>query len=170
MDALPQHDDPLADPHSQRTNEPEYAKNDSRSIRPGLTVLVAVCTHLGRIPMFRPEPGSLNLGVPWPGGFYCPCHGSKFDLAGRVFKNAPAPTNLEIPPYRFASDAALFIAVDRGACPLKTLCKAPHRTDIALHSEHSRECQSSMGVQLSLMGLANFAYTLSTTTKELHRD
>lgn len=112
IDALPQHNDLLADPHSHRTNEPAYAKNDSRSIRPEVVVLVAVCTHLGCIPTFRPEPGSLDLGVSWPGGFYCPCHGSKFDLAGRVFKNVPAPTNLEVPAYRFASDTTLLIGID----------------------------------------------------------
>ena len=115
IDALAHHDDLLADPRSQRVNEPEYARSDSRSIRPELAVLVAVCTRLGCIPTFRPEPGSLDLGGSWPGGFYRLCHGSKFDLAGRVFKNVPAPTNLEVPPYRFASDATLLIGVERGA-------------------------------------------------------
>lgn len=115
IDALAHHDDLLADPRSRRTNEPEYARNEARSARPEWAVLVAVCTHLGCIPTFRPEPGSPDLGVSWPGGFYCPCHGSKFDLAGRVFKNVPAPTNLEVPSYRFASDASLLIGIDPGA-------------------------------------------------------
>ena len=115
IDALARHDDLLADPRSKRTNEPEYARNEARSTRPELAVLVAVCTHLGCTPTFRPEPRSPDLGMSWPGGFYCPCHGSKFDLAGRVFKNVPAPTNLEVPPYRFASDTTLFIGIDPGA-------------------------------------------------------
>ena len=115
IDALTHHDDLLADPRSRRTNEPDYARNEARSPRPEFAVLVAVCTHLGCIPTFRPEPGSPDLGVSWPGGFYCPCHGSKFDLAGRVFKNVPAPTNLEVPPHHFASDATLLIGLDPDA-------------------------------------------------------
>jgi ubiquinol-cytochrome c reductase iron-sulfur subunit len=112
INALAGHDDLLADPRSKRTNEPDYAKNAGRSTKPELAVLVAVCTHLGCIPTYRPEPNAPDLGSSWPGGFYCPCHGSKFDLAGRVFKNVPAPTNLEVPPYSFASETTLLIGVD----------------------------------------------------------
>lgn len=112
LDSLPRHDELLADPQSVQSIQPLYAKNTDRSIRPGLGVLVGVCTHLGCIPTFRPTPGVADIGANWPGGFYCPCHGSKFDLAGRVFKNVPAPTNLVIPPYHFTSDTSLLIGVD----------------------------------------------------------
>ena len=112
LDSLARHDDLLADPLSQRSIQPEYTRNAMRSSRPEIAVLEAVCTHLGCIPSFRPTPGAPDIGASWPGGFYCPCHGSKFDFAGRVFKNVPAPTNLTIPPYRFASDSTLLIGVD----------------------------------------------------------
>jgi ubiquinol-cytochrome c reductase iron-sulfur subunit len=78
-------------------------------------VIEAVCTHLGCVPTFRPTPGSPDIDAQWPGGFYCPCHGSKFDLAGRVFKNVPAPTNLTVPPHRFLSEAVLLIGADPSA-------------------------------------------------------
>ena len=112
LDSLARHDDLLADPLSQRSIQPEYTRNAMRSSRPEIAVLEAVCTHLGCIPSFRPTPGAPDIGASWPGGFYCPCHGSKFDFAGRVFKNVPAPTNLTVPPYRFASDSTLLIGVD----------------------------------------------------------
>ena len=112
LDSLARHDDLLADPLSQRSIQPEYTRNAMRSSRPEIAVLEAVCTHLGCIPSFRPTPGAPDIGASWPGGFYSPCHGSKFDFAGRVFKNVPAPTNLTIPPYRFASDSTLLIGVD----------------------------------------------------------
>ena len=112
LDSLARHDDLLADPLSRRSIQPEYTRNAMRSSRPEIAVLEAVCTHLGCIPSFRPIPGAPDIGASWPGGFYCPCHGSKFDFAGRVFKNVPAPTNLTIPPYRFASDSTLLIGVD----------------------------------------------------------
>ncbi|HEY1753419.1 MAG TPA: ubiquinol-cytochrome c reductase iron-sulfur subunit [Caulobacteraceae bacterium] len=89
--------DMLRDPHSQTMQQPAYAKNWSRSINPEYLVLVGVCTHLGCVPGYQPTPGSVNAG--WPGGWFCPCHGSKYDLAGRVFKSAPAPLNLPVPPY-----------------------------------------------------------------------
>lgn len=97
----------LRDPFSKIPQQPKYATNINRSIRPDLIVLVAACTHLGCAPTYRPEVGSLEPG--WPGGFFCSCHGSKFDLAGRVFKGVPAPTNLEVPPYHFASENQLII-------------------------------------------------------------
>ena len=113
--SLPRHDDLLADPLSSRSEQPGYAVNPVRSTRPEFLVLVGICTHLGCIPSFRPEPGAPDIGATWPGGFYCPCHGSKFDLAGRVFKNVPAPTNLTVPPYHFATDSTLLVGVDPGA-------------------------------------------------------
>lgn len=108
--ALRSHDDLLADPRSaRREQQPAYARNDIRSIRPDLAVLVAICTHLGCIPTFRPEPGAPEIAADWPGGFFCPCHGSRFDLAGRVFKNVPAPSNLEVPPHHYRADGLLVI-------------------------------------------------------------
>jgi ubiquinol-cytochrome c reductase iron-sulfur subunit len=115
IDALARHDALLADPQSRRSEQPEAARNALRSSRPDLAVIEAVCTHLGCVPTFRPTPGSPDIGAQWPGGFYCPCHGSKFDLAGRVFKNVPAPTNLTVPPHRFLSEAVLLIGADPGA-------------------------------------------------------
>ncbi|MBC7414998.1 MAG: ubiquinol-cytochrome c reductase iron-sulfur subunit [Herminiimonas sp.] len=103
------HDGLLADPHSSQPQQPPYAKNAVRSARPALLVLVGICTHLGCVPTFRPQPGTPDLGADWPGGFYCPCHGSRFDLAGRVFKNVPAPLNLAVPDYAFLSDTRVLI-------------------------------------------------------------
>ena len=98
----------LTDPDSLvSTQQPEYARNPTRSIRPDLLVTISLCTHLGCIPTYAPEPGS--IGSAWPGGFYCPCHGSKFDLAGRVYKGSPAPTNLVIPPHQFGGGSVLVI-------------------------------------------------------------
>ncbi len=112
LDSLARHDDLLADPGSRRSDQPAYAANAHRSIKPEIAVMVGICTHLGCIPTFRPTPGAADIGASWPGGFYCPCHGSKFDLAGRVFKNVPAPTNLVVPKYHFASESNLVIGVD----------------------------------------------------------
>jgi ubiquinol-cytochrome c reductase iron-sulfur subunit len=98
----------LADPESEvSSQQPSYARNPVRSIQPEVFVTVGLCTHLGCVPSYRPEPDSLQPG--WPGGFYCPCHGSKFDLAGRVFKGSPAPTNLVVPPHGFVSAQRLVI-------------------------------------------------------------
>lgn len=113
--ALRGHDDLLADPQSRRSDQPPYARNEFRSLKPDLVVLVAICTHLGCVPTFRPQPGAADLGASWPGGFFCPCHGSKFDLAGRVYKNVPAPTNLEVPPHRYRTDSLLLIGEDGAA-------------------------------------------------------
>ena len=115
LDSLARHDDLLSDPASRRSDQPAYTANAERAIKPEIAVMVAVCTHLGCIPTFRPTPGAADIGASWPGGFYCPCHGSKFDFAGRVFKNVPAPTNLAVPPYHFASDTTLLIGVDAKA-------------------------------------------------------
>jgi len=101
----------LLDPSSERASQqPGYARNRARSIKPEYFVTVALCTHLGCVPTFTPEPGTVQAN--WPGGFYCPCHGSKFDLAGRVFKAVPAPTNLVIPPYKYAGEARIVIGED----------------------------------------------------------
>ena len=106
-------DDELADPNNEENQQPAYAKNIYRSINPEVAVIVGVCTHLGCSPTYRPELGAADLGGDsWKGGFYCPCHGSKFDLAGRVYAGVPAPTNLVIPPYHFISDSLIRIGVD----------------------------------------------------------
>jgi ubiquinol-cytochrome c reductase iron-sulfur subunit len=93
----------LADPDSMVEQQPGYIEGPLRSIKPEIGVLIGICTHLGCSPLFRPEPDAVAVEN-WPGGFFCPCHGSFFDLAGRVFQNVPAPTNLEVPPYRFEGD------------------------------------------------------------------
>ncbi len=105
----------LRDPGSEASEQPEYARNEARAINPEYLVVVGVCTHLGCAPINRFEPADAELGADWPGGFYCPCHGSKFDLSGRVFKDVPAPLNLRIPPYRFLADTRLLIGADTGA-------------------------------------------------------
>jgi ubiquinol-cytochrome c reductase iron-sulfur subunit len=109
---LPSNDPKLVDPNSEQPQQPEYCKNAARSIKPEYLVAVGICTHLGCSPTYRPEVGAADLGADWPGGFFCPCHGSRFDLAARVFKGVPAPTNLVIPPYQYLSDAKLLIGVD----------------------------------------------------------
>lgn len=102
----------LADPASERPQQPVYATNEHRSRKPELLVAIGICTHLGCSPSNAFTAGDQALGADWPGGFLCPCHGSTFDFAGRVFKNKPAPTNLEIPPYTFLTDARLIIGTD----------------------------------------------------------
>ncbi len=111
--ALQGHDAELADPASARPQQPEYAKNPARALKPEIFVAIGICTHLGCSPTEVPK-GSANPSLPadWPGGFFCPCHGSTFDGAGRVFKNKPAPTNLEIPPHRYAGDTRIVIGED----------------------------------------------------------
>ena len=109
---LAKHDDQLADPKSEMPQQPDYCKNTNRSIKPEFLVAVGICTHLGCSPTYRKEVGAADLGADWPGGFFCPCHGSRFDLAARVFKRVPAPTNLVIPPHQYLSDAKLLIGVD----------------------------------------------------------
>ena len=105
----------LRDPDSVEPMQPEYAQNEYRSIKPELLVTVGICTHLGCSPTYRPDVGAVDLGGgDWLGGFFCPCHGSKFDLAGRVYSGVPAPLNLEVPPYRFLSDNELVIGEDGG--------------------------------------------------------
>ncbi|MHB1145507.1 MAG: ubiquinol-cytochrome c reductase iron-sulfur subunit [Thiobacillus sp.] len=112
LDLLAKHDDQLVDASSEMPQQPEYCKNATRSIKPEFLVAVGICTHLGCSPTFRKEVGAADLGGDWPGGFFCPCHGSRFDLAARVYKGVPAPTNLVIPPHQYLSDAKLLIGVD----------------------------------------------------------
>lgn len=109
LNFLPQIDDSLADPDSSTAQQPVYAKNPHRSIKPELLVLVGICTHLGCSPKFRPE-----LSAAAAGAFLCACHGSRFDLAGRVYRNVPAPTNLVVPPHRYVSDTVILIGEDEG--------------------------------------------------------
>jgi ubiquinol-cytochrome c reductase iron-sulfur subunit len=105
----------VADPNSDASVQPEYAKNEYRSRKPDYLILIGICTHLGCSPIGKLQTGiDSGLGADWLGGFFCPCHGSKFDLAGRVFKDVPAPTNLNVPPYKFLSDTRLLIGDDKG--------------------------------------------------------
>ena len=113
LERLKKVDSRVADPDSERPMQPAYAKNEYRSIKPEWLVLVGICTHLGCSPSDKLKAGpDSGLGEEWPGGFFCPCHGSKFDLAGRVFKDVPAPTNLEVPKYQFLTDTRLVIGED----------------------------------------------------------
>jgi ubiquinol-cytochrome c reductase iron-sulfur subunit len=103
----------LTDPQSKHSEQPKYAMNEFRSAKPEIMVMEGVCTHLGCSPQMKPAEAKAEMGADWVGGFYCPCHGSKFDLAGRVFRGAPAPTNLKVPPYTFVSDGQLLIGEDQ---------------------------------------------------------
>ncbi len=106
----------LADPASAVTSQqPAYARNATRSVKPQVLVVVPICTHLGCVPTFRPDVAPADLGPDWHGGFFCPCHGSKFDLAGRVYRNVPAPTNLVIPPHYYLSETRVKIGEDPGS-------------------------------------------------------
>jgi ubiquinol-cytochrome c reductase iron-sulfur subunit len=108
-------DQKLADPASEMPQQPEYAKNAHRSRKPEYLVAIGICTHLGCSPTYRPDVAPADLGPEWLGGFYCACHGSRFDLAGRVYSGVPAPTNLVIPPYQFLDDNTVLIGDDGGA-------------------------------------------------------
>lgn len=111
VEALASLNDSLSDPDSSvASQQPAYAQNIHRSIDPEILVVVPICTHLGCIPSFMPKPGSLDAD--WEGGFFCPCHGSKFDLAGRVYSGVPAPTNLQVPPHRVADDGLVVVGED----------------------------------------------------------
>jgi ubiquinol-cytochrome c reductase iron-sulfur subunit len=110
VDNLKKNDAKLVDPDSTKADQqPDYCKNEGRSIKPEVWVALGVCTHLGCSPTYRPELAPADLGPEWLGGFYCPCHGSKFDLAGRVFSGVPAPKNLEVPPHKYITDKLLLI-------------------------------------------------------------
>ncbi len=110
LGTLDDQNDKLRDPESlAEDQQPDFAKNKYRSIKPEVLVLIGICTHLGCSPTFRPNPGDAEMSANWEGGFFCPCHGSRFDMSGRVFKNVPAPSNLVVPPYRFVSDNRILI-------------------------------------------------------------
>ncbi|HZQ73314.1 MAG TPA: ubiquinol-cytochrome c reductase iron-sulfur subunit [Burkholderiales bacterium] len=113
LEGIKQADPRVSDPGSEVDQQPKYAKNEFRSIKPELMVLVGVCTHLGCSPKEKSAEDKGEMGADWAGGFYCPCHGSKFDFAGRVFKGSPAPKNLEVPPYEYVSDNTLVIGEDK---------------------------------------------------------
>lgn len=113
--ALPANDAKLVDPTSQVAQQPEYCANQTRSIKPEYLVAIGICTHLGCSPTYRPEFAAKDLGSDWKGGFFCPCHGSRFDLAARVFKNVPAPTNLVIPKHIYLNDTTILIGQDGAA-------------------------------------------------------
>ncbi|QSP96150.1 ubiquinol-cytochrome c reductase iron-sulfur subunit [Marinobacter salinisoli] len=104
--------DAVKDPESESPQQPEYIDGIYRSLKPEFVVLVGLCTHLGCVPSYRPEVAPADLGDNWLGGLFCPCHGSRYDLAGRVYSAQPAPDNLEVPPYRFDDDATLTIGLD----------------------------------------------------------
>ena len=111
--SIPAQDGEMADPSSDVDHQPEYCKNELRSIKDNIFVVIGICTHLGCSPTFRPDVAPADLGASWQGGFFCPCHGSKFDLAGRVFKGVPAPTNLIVPPYKYLTDATILVGDDK---------------------------------------------------------
>lgn len=114
IEQLAKNADRLADPESKRPMQPDYAKNPHRSIKPEYMVAIGICTHLGCSPTEKFKAGAESgIDASWPGGFLCPCHGSMFDLAGRVFKNMPAPDNLEVPPHQYLSEAKILIGEDK---------------------------------------------------------
>lgn len=113
LEGIKKSDANVADPNSRVPQQPEYAKNEFRSIKEEFAVLVGVCTHLGCSPQMKTSDAQAEMGANWGGGFYCPCHGSKFDFAGRVYKGVPAPTNLEVPPYTYLSDSKILIGDDK---------------------------------------------------------
>lgn len=115
LDDLPTLNDALVDPMLEVPQQPEYAKNATRSINPEYLIVVGICTHLGCSPTYRPEIAPADLGPDWKGGYFCACHGSRFDLAGRVLKGSPAPTNLVIPPHQYLTDTLVLIGDDGGA-------------------------------------------------------
>ena len=113
LDSLKGADARLTDPASKSSEQPRYAQNEYRSEKPELMVMEGVCTHLGCSPQLKSSDAKAEMGADWSGGFYCPCHGSKFDYAGRVFRGAPAPTNLIVPPYTIVSESTLVIGEDK---------------------------------------------------------
>lgn len=104
----------LRDPNSNESIQPDYAKNQGRSIKPEYLIAIGICTHLGCSPTYRPDVAAADLGADWKGGFFCPCHGSKFDIAGRVYSGVPAPTNLEIPKHHYIGKNRILIGQDKG--------------------------------------------------------
>ncbi|MBC7802593.1 MAG: ubiquinol-cytochrome c reductase iron-sulfur subunit [Candidatus Parcubacteria bacterium] len=113
LEAVKKADDKVSDPKSEVPLQPEYAKNEYRSIKPEVMVLVGICSHLGCSPQAKGAEATSEMGADWAGGFLCPCHGSKFDLAGRVYKGAPAPVNLDVPPHMFLTENTILIGDDK---------------------------------------------------------
>ncbi len=116
LDSLATNDPRLTDAASENASQqPDYCQNPTRSIKPQYLIVVGICTHLGCSPSYRSEVAPADLGPDWVGGWFCPCHGSRFDLAARVFNGSPAPTNLVIPPHKYLSDTRVLIGDDQGA-------------------------------------------------------
>jgi ubiquinol-cytochrome c reductase iron-sulfur subunit len=113
LEAVKKADDKVSDPKSDVPLQPDYAKNEYRSIKPEVMVLVGICSHLGCSPQSKGADAKGEMGADWAGGFLCPCHGSKFDLAGRVYKGAPAPVNMDVPPHMYLSDGTIVIGEDK---------------------------------------------------------
>jgi ubiquinol-cytochrome c reductase iron-sulfur subunit len=113
--SLPKLTGQLADPSSNKSEQPAYAKNETRSIKPSVLVMIGICTHLGCSPTYRRDVAPADLGQDWLGGFFCPCHQSKFDLSGRVYKGMPAPVNLPVPPHKYLSDTRIVVGDDSKA-------------------------------------------------------
>ncbi|MGB5454621.1 MAG: ubiquinol-cytochrome c reductase iron-sulfur subunit, partial [Gammaproteobacteria bacterium] len=112
-DSLPKLNDSLRDPASENVSQqPSYAQNETRSRKPEILVLIGICTHLGCSPTFRPDIAPADLGDEWLGGFFCPCHSSRFDMAGRVYQGVPAPTNLVVPPHYYVTENTILVGED----------------------------------------------------------
>jgi ubiquinol-cytochrome c reductase iron-sulfur subunit len=118
LEAVPASD--LRDPASQEPQQPGYAQNATRSIKPEILVMTGTCTHLGCSPTFKPEAPAPEIHANWKGGFFCPCHGSMFDLAGRVYSGVPAPLNIAVPPHRYLNDTTIVIGEDEGSATKAT--------------------------------------------------
>jgi ubiquinol-cytochrome c reductase iron-sulfur subunit len=116
LDGIEALDSKVRDPNSDREQQPEYAKNEYRSVKPEYLIVIGLCTHLGCSPTFirQEDGGSHNMGSDWRGGFFCPCHGSRFDMAGRVYNGYPAPTNLVVPPHMYLNETKVLIGDDSG--------------------------------------------------------
>jgi len=115
LETLPKLDPRLADPNSNASQQPANCKNEHRSIKDNVLVMIGICTHLGCSPTYRPEVGPADLGADWLGGFFCPCHQSKFDLAGRVYRGVPAPLNLPVPPHSYLTDTRIRVGEETKA-------------------------------------------------------
>ncbi len=114
MEGLKKIEAKLADPESKESDQPTYVDDEERSIKPELLIVLGVCTHLGCAPNFRPEVAPADLGPEWVGGYFCACHGSRYDLAGRVYKSQPAPLNLPVPPHSYETDSIVIIGIGEG--------------------------------------------------------
>lgn len=110
---LDEMDSVLADPGSESSDQPDYVDGKTRAIKPEVLVVLGICTHLGCSPLFKPTVGAVDMGADWKGGYFCPCHGSFYDMSGRVFRNNPAPQNLPVPPHHYESDDVIVIGVDQ---------------------------------------------------------